>query len=385
MKKAAILGSTGSIGTQTLDVIRGHPDRFDVVGLSAAGSSPEKLAAQVREFHPGIVAVPSPAAEKELRKHLKGFACRIDSGKGSLDRLAGSAEADVVVSAISGSSGLPPTLAAVKAGKTVLLANKESIVMGGELFMRLARESGARIIPIDSEHNAIFQCIDGKPSSQVLSLTITASGGPFLRTSLKSLSRVTPTKALKHPVWRMGRKISIDSATLMNKALELVETRWLFDVAADRLRVLVHPQSIVHAVVECVDTAAFALMALPDMKVPIAYALAWPDRLPMTLPRLDLARLESLTFFEPDPKRFPSIPLAYEVLRAGNGSQVVMNAANEVAVHAFLDRKIPFPAITRTVSGTLDKVTGSRIENVSDIFEVDRRARETAQGMCHAH
>lgn len=381
MKRVALLGSTGSIGRSTLDVVAAHPDRFAVEAL-AAGSNMDLLLRQIRRFHPRTVALADPKAASELGRRLGRRGPEVLAGREGVVELARSTDSQIVVSAIAGSEGLAPTAAAVEAGRTVVLANKESIVMAGEWLMRRARLSGARIIPVDSEHNAIFQCMDGRPASSVRSLSITASGGPFLRTPLKMLDRVTPDQALHHPVWKMGRKITVDSATLMNKALELIEMRWLFGIPEDRLRVWVHPQSIVHAVVEFVDTAALALMALPDMKVPIAYALAYPDRLTMDLPRLDLAASGPLTFLKPDAHRFPSLALGYDVLRAGNGASIVMNAANEVAVEAFLNGRIGFRAITRAVASALDRYTGTRVRSLGDVFEVDRWARDEGRRRC---
>lgn len=381
MRRISLLGSTGSIGASTLEVIRKHPDRFELVGL-AAGSNAAKLAEQVIRFRPKVVALRHPAAIQDLKERIGRRKVEILAGADGVRTVAALRDAQAVVSAISGSDGLSPTLAAVRAGKTVLLANKESIVMAGELLLAEARKSGAKILPLDSEHNALFQCLDGKPSHHVKRLTITASGGPFLSTPVREFKTISPERALKHPIWKMGKKITIDSATLMNKALELIETRWLFDVRPDRIGVLIHPQSIVHAIVDWVDTSATALMARPDMKIPIAYALAYPDRVPMNLPVLDLAEISTLTFLEPDVSRFPSLAIARSVLQAGNGSQIVMNAANEVAVHAFLARAIPFGRITRTVAGTLDKYPGTRISSLGGVFQVDQWARDTARRLC---
>jgi len=375
MKKIAILGSTGSIGTSTLEVIRRHSDRFKAVGL-AARSSLELLEQQIRLFKPSVVAVYDEQSALELKK--KGLPVEVLTGLDGLVQVATMVEADAVVSAIVGSSGLIPTYEAVKARKTVALANKESLVMAGELIMEAARQSGAHLLPVDSEHSAIFQCLNGAGKDRVKKVILTASGGPFLNKSLEELEHVTVQAALNHPTWSMGRKITIDSATLMNKALEVIEARWLFDVKADQIEVLIHPQSIVHSMVEFVDGTIIAQMSLPDMQGPICYALSYPDRFDNVLPSLDLSSIGHLYFQKPDVKKYPSLALAYRCVNTGGTLSSVLNAANEVAVDAFLNEKIPFLSIYQVVAHVMDAHTLSDCSSMAAVMEAADWARKTA-------
>lgn len=375
MKKVAILGSTGSIGTNTLEVIRRYPDRFKAVGL-AARSSLVLLEEQIRLFKPSVVAVYDKEAAQFLQK--RGLPVEILAGVEGLVEVATMADADVVVSAIVGSSGLVPTYEAVKAGKTVALANKESLVMAGELMMETAKQTGAAIMPVDSEHSAVFQCLNGSAKDKVKRIILTASGGPFLNKGLDELKHVTVKAALNHPTWSMGKKISIDSATLMNKALEVIEARWLFDVHPDQIEVIIHPQSIVHSMVEFVDGTIIAQMSHPDMQGPICYALSYPDRFDNVLPSLDLGSIGQLYFEKPDTTKYPSLALAYRCAAAGGTLSSVLNAANEVAVEAFLDEKISFLSIYRVVTDTMDAHIVQSGSNMLDIIKSAEWARKTA-------
>ena len=375
MKKVAILGSTGSIGTSTLEVIRRYPDRFQAVGL-AARSSLGVLEKQVHLFKPSVVAVYDEEAAQALKK--KGLSVDILSGVEGLVEIATMAEADVVVSAIVGSSGLVPTYEAVNAGKTVAIANKESLVMAGELIMETAKKTSASILPVDSEHSAVFQCLNGTGKDKIKRVILTASGGPFLSKSLEELEHVTVQAALNHPTWSMGKKISIDSATLMNKALEIIEARWLFDVKSDQIEVIIHPQSIVHSMVEFVDGSIIAQMSQPDMQGPICYAMSYPDRVDNVLPSLDLSSIGHLYFEEPDVKKYPSLALAYRCVSTGGTLSSVLNAANEVAVDAFLNQKIPFLSIYSVVAETMNAHNLQNGSNLESIINSSEWARKKA-------
>ena len=382
--RVAILGSTGSVGTSTIDVIERHPDRFELWGLSAH-SRVDELAAQCRRLRPAVAVMPDPQAASRLRAALAADGVRTEvlEGPDALCTLASHAEVDAVMAAIVGAAGLAPCMAAARAGKRLMLANKEALVVGGALFMQAVRDGGATLLPIDSEHSAIFQCLPEDRSQwaqRIDHLVLTASGGPFRQRALDTLQRVTPEEACAHPNWVMGRKISVDSATMMNKALEVIEARWLFDLEPARVRVLLHPQSIVHSMVVCRDASVLAQLGTPDMRVPIAYGLSYPQRIESGAPTLDFTQLAPLTFDAMDLQRFPGLQLAYDALAAPEGTTTVLNAANEVAVQAFLDRRIAFTSIHTVNCRSLDAVAcGSPARSVDDLLDLDRRAREVAE------
>lgn len=384
MKRLALLGSTGSIGEQTLDVVARHPDRFDVVSL-AAGRRVERLIEQARQFAPACVSVSDPTDAECVRAALatSEVAGRVEvvSGIEGLDTVA-TTPSDLVVAGLVGAIGLRPVLAAIRAGYPIGLANKEVMVMAGALVRREAEAHGAEIIPIDSEHSAIFQCLVGGRSSEVARLILTCSGGPFRTWSREQIEGATVEQALAHPNWSMGDKISIDSATLMNKGLEVIEARWLFDVEVGRVDVVVHPQSIVHSLVEYCDRSVLAQLGLPDMRVPIAVALAHPERVELDVPRLDLVELARLDFEEPDRARFPCLDLAYRAVAGSESGPAVLNAANEVAVEAFLTRRIAFPQIAALNGGVLEahlaEHTNERVETLEDVIAADAWARGAA-------
>ncbi|MDD3653066.1 MAG: 1-deoxy-D-xylulose-5-phosphate reductoisomerase [Desulfotomaculaceae bacterium] len=377
MKKVVVLGSTGSIGKQTLEVINGLPEEFKIVGL-AAGGNWQLLAEQIRKFRPGVAVL---AGEQEL--HL--LCDELDSvetpdlawGKSGLEDLARLPQADIVVVAVSGATGIYPTIAAVRAGKDVALANKETLVAAGHLVMDLVNQKKTALLPVDSEHSAIWQCLTGHDKSAVQKIILTASGGPFRNLRIEEIEKVTVDMALCHPNWQMGNKITIDSATLMNKGLEVIEARWLFGVSYDQIDVVVHPQSIIHSAVEFLDGSVIAQMGLPDMRLPIQYALTYPERLPGNRPGLKLTGLQSLTFEEPDLNKFPSLRLAIDAGKAGGTMPAVLNAANEIAVSLFLTRKISFRAIPALVSEVMEKHQVISRPGLEEIMKADRWARET--------
>jgi len=379
MKRLAILGSTGSIGEQTLEVVAAHPDRFEVVSL-AAGRRVARLVEQVRQFRPQRICVSDPNEVAALREAL-GSEVEVSSGKSGLVEVA-TQPADLVVAGLVGAIGLEPVLAAIRAGRTIGLANKEVMVMAGALVRREAAQRNVEIIPIDSEHSAIFQCLAGGRSADVDRLILTCSGGPFRTWEAERIAAATVEQALAHPNWSMGDKISIDSATLMNKGLEVIEARWLFDVEAHRVEVVVHPQSIVHSLVEFCDRSVLAQLGLPDMRVPIAVALAHPERVALDLPRLDLAGLARLDFEKPDRERFPCLDLAYRAASGSEAAPAVLNAANEVAVAAFLGRQLAFPQIAELNAAILDvhlaEHAGQRVEDLKAIVRADAWARGAA-------
>ena len=378
MKKLAVLGSTGSIGVTTLSIVERFPDRFRVVAL-AAGKNLEKLAQQVRRFQPEVVSISSEADAKHLRSYLPEFRGEILSGVDGLLAVATHSEAEMVMAALVGAAGLPPTLAAIRAGKTIALANKEALVIAGELMTREAKRYQVRLLPVDSEHNAIFQALQGHSRERIKRIILTASGGPFLRRPAEELAGVSIAEALQHPTWKMGNKITIDSATLMNKGLEVIEARWLFDLLPEHVAVIIHPQSVVHSMVEYVDGSVLAQLGIPDMAIPISYILAYPDRLPLThLPALDLAAAAQLTFFEPDFLKFPCLGLAYEALARGGTCPAVLNAANEVAVANFLSGQICFPEIAAINRRVLDAHNTQPVNNLDDLLEADLWARNQA-------
>ena len=374
-RRLSILGSTGSIGVTTLDLVARFPERFAVTAL-AGGRNTERLASQVGAFGPALVAVADAAAATDLRQRCPHFRGEILSGPDGLTAAATAADTDLVVSGLVGALGLPPTLAALGAGIDVALANKEALVVSGELMRSAARTSGAQLLPLDSEHNAIFQVLRGQRREELRRILLTASGGPFLHTPAAELAHVTREQALRHPTWKMGDKITIDSATLMNKGLEVIEARWLFDVQPLEISVVIHPQSIVHSMVEFVDGSVLAQMGIPDMAVPISYILAYPDRLPLEhLPRLDLPASSPLEFFEPDMTKFPCLALAYQALEAGGTVPAVLNAGNEVAVAAFLDGETTFDAIPHVLAHVLDRHQASAADCLEQLLEADRWAR----------
>lgn len=373
MRRIAILGSTGSIGTQSLDVIRRHPESFCAAAL-AARSSAAALAAQVREFSPAAAALVCPP---------EGFAgennCEWSFGEEALLDICAREDVDAVLVAVVGIAGLPAVLRAIECGKTVLLANKEALVTGGALVMEAARRKGVSLLPVDSEHSAIFQCIQGRPNAHPCRIVLTASGGPFRTWSREQIERATVEQALRHPNWSMGRKITIDSASMVNKALEVIEARWIFDMAPEDIEVVVHPQSVVHSGVEFSDGALLCQMGLPDMRVPIAYAMSYPDRMGGVGERLDLTRAGALTFEAPDFARFPALKLAWEVLREGGDAPVRLNGANEVAVDLVLRGELPFFRIADLLAETLSREGARPVREVADVLDADRRAREAAR------
>jgi 1-deoxy-D-xylulose-5-phosphate reductoisomerase len=377
MKKIVILGSTGSIGTNTLDIVAKFPGKFQVVGLTA-GSNVEKMEEQIRTYAPALVALSDENAADRLRARCKGLPTRILGGVEGLVQTATMPEADLVISAIVGGAGLVPTLAAIQAGKSIALANKEPMVMAGRLMQEEARKAGVRIFPVDSEHSALFQSMEGHRVEDIKRLILTASGGPLWDWTTEQMRDVTVEQALKHPNWKMGPKITIDSATLMNKGLEVVEARWLFDIPATQIEVVVHRESIIHSLVEYTDRSVIAQLGLPDMRTPIAYAMNYPERIPLDLPSLDLAQIGALTFCNPDRDRFPCLGLGYEALRVGGTMPAVLNAANEVAVQAFLDRRIGFLGIPETIRRTMDAHRPSEVAHLDDALRADAWARRKA-------
>jgi 1-deoxy-D-xylulose-5-phosphate reductoisomerase len=387
-QRVVVLGSTGSVGANTLDVIARHPDRFEVLGLSG-NRRLDELAAQCRHWRPRRAAVPDEAKARELRALLArdaspgGSPTEVIGGPDALAQLAAHPEADAVMAAIVGAAGLAACMAAARAGKRLLLANKEALVVGGALFMQAVREGGATLLPVDSEHSAIFQCLPedrAQWARRIDHIVLTASGGPFRRRDPASLRDVTPEQACAHPNWVMGRKISVDSATMMNKALEVIEARWLFDLPPERVRVVLHPQSIVHSMVVCRDASVLAQLGTPDMRVPIAYALSWPERIESGAAALDFTALKDLSFEAVDGARFPGMQLAYDALAAPEGATAVLNAANEVAVEAFLDRRLAFTAIHRVNCRVLEAVVPAAAPgSVDELLDLDRRAREVAR------
>lgn len=379
MKKLSVLGSTGSIGVSTLTIAEQFPDRFRVVAL-AAGKNLIKLKEQMRLFKPELVSLTTEADARDLRSQLGEFRGEIVWGSDGLLAVATHPEAEMVMSALVGAVGLAPTLAAIRAGKTIALANKEALVISGELMTREARKYGVQILPVDSEHNAIFQALHGHRRDQVKRIILTASGGPFLRRPAEELPSVTVAEALKHPTWKMGSKITIDSATLMNKGLEVIEARWLFNLPPEQVAVIVHPQSIVHSMVEYIDGSVLAQLGIPDMTIPISYILAYPERLPLThLPSLDLAAAQQLTFAQPDLDKFPCLQLAYDALARGGTCPAVLNAANEVTVESFLEEEIRFTDIAALNRRVLDAHIPQPVNNLEELLEADRWARAYAR------
>src|SRR5215469_9175716 len=376
MKKVVLLGSTGSIGTSTVKVAEDLPERIRLIALGA-GNNCDLLLEQARKHKPVAISVFDPVKAAELQKTV-GAGVQVYSGEDGLVKLATLPEADIVLIAIVGTAGLKPALAAICAGKDIAVASKEILLMVGEIVMNEARKYGVRVLAVDSEHSAIFQCLDGKPSNSVRKLWLTASGGPFRKTPREEFASITVEQALKHPSWVMGRKITIDSATLFNKALEMIEARWLFDIEIGRVGVVVHPQSVVHSMVEFVDGSMLAQLSTPDMCLPIQYALTYPDRAASDRVQTSLAKLGSLTFEEPDPERFPALDLARRAGEVGGTLPAVLNAANEVAVEAFVNRKTTFPQISQTVRRTMDRHHVTAHPTLDQILEADAWARKEA-------
>lgn len=376
MKNVVLLGSTGSIGTSTTKVADDLPDQIRLLAL-AAGNNVELLLEQTRKHKPMAVSIGDPAKAKDLRDAL-GISTEVFSGNEGLIKLATLPDADIVLIAIVGTAGLQPALAAIRAGKDIAVASKEILVMAGEIVMSEARKYGVRVLAVDSEHSAIFQCLDGKSSGSVRKLWLTASGGPFRKTPKAEFASITVEQALKHPSWVMGRKITIDSATLFNKALEMIEARWLFDIEMDRVGVVVHPQSVVHSMVEFVDGSMLAQLSTPDMCLPIQYALTYPERAASDRVQTSLAKLGSLTFEEPDVDRFPALELARRAGEEGGTLPAVLNAANEVAVEAFVNRKISFPQITESVRRTMEAHALNPHPTLEQILQADAWARQEA-------
>ncbi len=385
MQNITILGSTGSIGVSTLDVIARHPDRYRIFALTAQTRVAE-LAQQCRQFRPEVAVVGSAAAAAELERMLREMqlTTRVEYGPQALCAVAGASGCDTVMAAIVGAAGLAPSLAAARAGKKLLLANKEALVMSGRLFMDAVAENGATLLPIDSEHNAIFQCLPQAydrtlDAHGIARIVLTASGGPFLRRDVATLEAVTPEEAVAHPNWVMGRKISVDSATMMNKGLEVIEAHWLFGAPADRIEVLIHPQSVIHSMVSYVDGSLLAQLGNPDMRTPIAHALAYPERIASGVAPVDLVRIGQLQFVAPDYDRFPCLKLAYDALEQGGSAAAILNAANEVAVQAFLDREIGFRMIDQLIHRVMDRLPGRTVSSVEELLEQDGEARRLAR------
>ena len=381
----AILGSTGSIGLSTLDVLRRHADRYRVIALTAF-SQVDRLFEQIREFRPDVAVMVDEAAAEKLAHKVReaGLATRIHAGAAALGEVAVMEAVDQIMAAIVGAAGLLPTLAAAEAGKRILLANKEALVMSGSLLLDAVQRSGARLLPIDSEHNAIFQCLPehferGLGQVGVQEILLTGSGGPFRELPLEELEHVTPDQACAHPNWSMGRKISVDSATMMNKGLELIEACLLFQTTPDRIRIVVHPQSVIHSMVQYVDGSVLAQLGQPDMRTPIAHALAWPERMSAGVEPLDFYKVGNLEFQAPDPERFPALRLAENAARRGGTAPAILNAANEVAVEAFLDGRIRFTQIAELVEAVVDRIAATDATDLDTILAVDTQARNVAR------
>lgn len=385
MQRITILGSTGSIGVSTLDVIARHPERYIVHALTAY-TRVEELASQCEQFHPSVAVVGSAESALALTKILsqKGLNTQVEYGEAALCAVASDSQCDTVMAAIVGAAGLAPTLAAARAGKKILLANKEALVMSGQLFMDAVAISGATLLPIDSEHNAIFQCLpryyQRVPREHgIEKILLTASGGPFLTRAVDTLDLVTPEEAIAHPKWVMGRKISVDSATMMNKGLEVIEAHWLFGLSAKYIEVLIHPQSVIHSMVSYVDGSVLAQLGNPDMRTPIAHALAYPERIASGVAQLDLTTVGQLVFEKPDHSRFPCLKLAYDALKVGGVAPTILNAANEIAVQAFLDRRIGFRMIDQVIARVLDALPHSMVNCIDSLLDQDRAARDLTQ------
>jgi len=377
MKKISILGSTGSIGQNTLDIIKTNPQKFCVCAL-VAGENTKLLAKQIKMFNPKFVSVTDKEKAAKLR-NIAGDNVKVLYGQKGAQEAAACPDADIVVSAISGAAGLLPTLAAIEAGKNIALANKETMVVAGSVVTALARKKNIQILPVDSEHSAIFQCLEGRKNNFPRKVILTASGGPFYKLSKNELKRVKPAQALKHPNWKMGQKVTIDSATLMNKGLEVIEAKWLFNLKFEQIEVIIHPQSIVHSLVEFIDGSVLAQMGIPDMRIPIAYALSYPERIENKVEPLDLSRQKNLQFLKPDMNKYGCLRLAYEAGMAGGTNPAVLNAANEVAVAAFLNKEIGFADMEKTIEKVLSRHDAISAPSLDEILAADGWARENAQ------
>ncbi len=376
-QRIAVLGSTGSIGTQTLDVISRFPGMF-VVEILTAGNNVKLLAQQARQFLPKMVVIGNRSHYQKLKDDLRDTHVKVLAGEDEIENAVNSPHVDTVVTAMVGYSGLRPTIAAIKAGKKIALANKETLVVAGEIIGKLIRQSGSRIIPVDSEHSAIFQCLNGEEGNPVEHITLTASGGPFLNHTREMLIKVRPQEALRHPNWEMGNKVTIDSASMMNKGLEVIEAKWLFDLDPDQIKVIIHPQSVIHSMVHFADGSVKAQMGVPDMRVPILYALSYPVRLKSDLPRLDFKTSNNLTFFEPDTERFRNLSLAFSALKKGGNMPCILNAANEVAVNSFLSGKTGFVQMSDVVEYTMENTEYIAAPGLGYLESSDQVARETA-------
>ena len=374
-RKIALLGSTGSIGTQALDVIAAHPDLFEAYALTA-NNNVSLLVEQAKRFHPEVVVIANEAHYEEVQAALSDLPIKVYTGAESLCQIVEDDHVDIVLAAMVGFAGLRPTVSAIKAGKAIALANKETLVVAGELITRLAQEHRVPLLPVDSEHSAIFQCLE--PGNAIEKILLTASGGPFRHCSKEELAKVTKGQALAHPTWHMGAKVTIDSATMMNKGFEVIEARWLFGVRPEQIKVVVHPQSIIHSMVQFADGAVKAQLGMPDMRLPIQYAFGYPRRLSADFPRIDFSSLGSLTFERPDLERFPCLGLAYEALRRGGNSPCVMNAANEVANRAFIEERIRFPLIYEIIAETMASIPFEKDCSLDTYIATDEEARRLA-------
>ena len=381
MKQLSILGSTGSIGVSTLEIVAAHPGRFRVIGLTA-GKNLALLASQIKKFSPRIAAVALKEDVPRLKQLCGDLDVKIVGGVEGLIEVATAEEADMVVAAIVGAAGLVPTAAAIRAGKDIALANKETLVTAGHLFMDMISEYGVKLYPVDSEHSAIFQSLEGHRNEDIGKIILTASGGPFLNRPLEQLDGVTVRDALNHPNWSMGRKITIDSATMMNKGLEVIEAHWLFNAPMEKISINIHPQSIIHSMVEYLDGCVIAQLGTPDMKAPIAYALSYPERISTGIQPLDLTTFSGLTFFKPDMEKFRCLGLAYRAIQEGESMPAVMNAANEIAVDAFLKGQIGFLQIARVIENTMDAHQAHDLNNIEEVLQADRWGRITARDIC---
>jgi len=377
VKNIVILGSTGSIGASTLDVISRFPDEFQVVGLTA-GSNDRIIEDQIRTFKPEVVALSCPDAAKRLRSRMGSTSTEVLNGDQGLCTVASLPKGDLVISSIVGGAGLKPTLSAIQSGRQVALANKEPMVMAGRLMQEEAHKHGVKIFPIDSEHSAIFQSMEGHRKVDIRRIVLTASGGPCWDWPVDDLAHVTPEQALQHPNWKMGAKITIDSATLMNKGLEVIEARWLFDIPPDQIDVVIHRESIIHSLVEYCDGSVIAQLGHPDMRTPISYALKYPERIPLNPPLLDLGQIGKLTFYPTDAGKFPCLQLAYDALAGSDGLPATLNAANEIAVQAFLKNQIAFLDIPRVIQETMNAYSARPLSSIEEVLEVDEWARRTA-------
>jgi 1-deoxy-D-xylulose-5-phosphate reductoisomerase len=376
-QRIALMGSTGSIGSQALDVISRFPGKF-IVEVLIAGNNIDLLTRQALQFRPDSVVVGNTDHYSQLKENLKDTGIKVYAGNEAMEQMVSSSSVDCIIASIVGYSGLKPTIAAIKAGKKVALANKETLVVAGEIIGRLAKESGSRIIPVDSEHSAIFQCLVGETGNPVEKITLTASGGPFLNWSKEMLEKVKPADALRNPNWDMGSKVTVDSASLMNKGLEVIEAKWLFDLTPDQIKVIVHPQSVIHSFVHFADGSVKAQLGVPDMRIPILYALSYPDRLKSDLPRLQLSDYKSLTFKDPDTDKFRNLSLAFKALTRGGNMPCILNAANEMAVGAFLEEKIGFMQVSDVVEYTMEQCQFAPSPDLDLLEATDHNARETS-------